>query len=114
MIDGSVLAKRRDETNRESYQERKQQRDGVGVLAVGALTGRAAGDPVGQMTQAEQVAFTGTCPQTEVEGRWGDYSDLTVDPSDDCTFFYTNEYLKADGTFNWSTQIASFKLAGCR
>ena len=43
-------------------------------------TGRAAGDPLGQMTQAEQVAYTGTGPQTEAEGRWGDYSDLTVDP----------------------------------
>ena len=45
------------------------------------------------MTQAEQVAYTGTGPQTEAEGRWGDYSDLTVDPSDDCTFWYTQEYL---------------------
>ena len=44
-------------------------------------TGRNAGDPLGQMTQAEQVAYTGTGPQTEAEGRWGDYSDLTVDPS---------------------------------
>jgi len=79
-------------------------------------TGRAAGDPVGQMTQAEQVAFTGTGPQTEVEGRWGDYSDLTVDPSDDCTFWYTQEYLAEDtiviGT--WRTRIVSFKFPGCR
>ena len=59
-------------------------------------TGRAAGDPLGQMTQAEQVAYTGTGPQTEAEGRWGDYSDLTVDPSDDCTFWYTQEYLGQD------------------
>jgi hypothetical protein len=34
-------------------------------------TGPAAGDPLGQMTQAAQVAYTGTGPQTEVEGRWG-------------------------------------------
>jgi hypothetical protein len=45
--------------------------------------------------------------------RWGDYSAMSIDPVDDCTFFYTNEYLKATGTFNWSTQIASFKVAGC-
>jgi len=79
-------------------------------------TGRAAGDPVGQMTQAEQVAFTGTGPQTEAEGRWGDYSDLTVDPSDDCTFWYTQEYLAEDtiviGT--WRTRVVSFKFPGCR
>jgi hypothetical protein len=46
-------------------------------------TGRAASDPPGQLAQAEKVAFTGTGPQTEVEGRWGDYT----------TFFYTTEYL---------------------
>ena len=38
---------------------------------------------------------------------------MTVDPTDDCTFFYTNEYLKANGTFNWSTRIASFKFPSC-
>jgi hypothetical protein len=79
-------------------------------------TGRAAGDPPGQMTQAEQVAYTGTGPQTEAEGRWGDYSDLTVDPSDDCTFWYTQEYLATDtlviGT--WRTRVVSFKFPGCK
>jgi len=38
---------------------------------------------------------------------------MSVDPVDDCTFFYTSEYLKANGTFNWSTRIASFKLPNC-
>jgi hypothetical protein len=79
-------------------------------------TGRAAGDPLGEMTQAEQVAYTGTGPQTEAEGRWGDYSDLTVDPSDGCTFWYTQEYLGQDllliGT--WRTRVVSFKFPGCR
>jgi hypothetical protein len=79
-------------------------------------TGRAAGDPLGQMTQAEQVAYTGTGPQTEVEGRWGDYSDLTVDPSDDCTFWYTQEYLAEDAVVigTWRTRIVSFKFPSCR
>jgi hypothetical protein len=79
-------------------------------------TGRAAGDPLGQMTQAEQVAYTGTGPQTEVEGRWGDYSDLTVDPSDDCTFWYTQEYLATDTVVlgTWRTRVVSFKFPGCR
>jgi hypothetical protein len=79
-------------------------------------TGRKAGDPLGQMTQTEQVAYTGTGPQTEVEGRWGDYSDLTVDPSDDCTFWYTQEYLAEDivaiGT--WRTRVVSFTFPGCK
>jgi hypothetical protein len=38
---------------------------------------------------------------------------MTVDPVDDCTFWYTTEYLKSSGTFNWSTWITSFKLTGC-
>src|SRR6266481_2018808 len=38
---------------------------------------------------------------------------MTIDPGDDCTFFYTNEFLKACGSFNWSTQIASFKFPSC-
>jgi hypothetical protein len=46
--------------------------------------------------------------------RWGDYSAISVDPVDDCTCIYTNEYLKASGTFNWSTRIASFKFTGCQ
>jgi hypothetical protein len=38
---------------------------------------------------------------------------MSIDPVDDCTFFYTNEYLQANGVFNWSTRIASFKFPGC-
>jgi len=79
-------------------------------------TGRTAADPLGQLAQAEKVAFTGTGPQTEVEGRWGDYSDLTVDPTNDCTFFYTTEYLADDvvviGT--WRTRVVSFRFPGCK
>jgi hypothetical protein len=79
-------------------------------------TGRAAGDPLGQFTQAEQVGYTGTGPQTEVEGRWGDYSDLTVDPSDDCTFWYTQEYLGQDALVigTWRTRVVSFKFPSCK
>jgi hypothetical protein len=46
--------------------------------------------------------------------RWGDYSGLTVDPADDCTFWYTGEYQKNSGIFNWHTRIASFKLKTCK
>jgi len=78
-------------------------------------TGRAAGDTLGVMTQAEQVGYTGTGPQTEAEGRWGDYSDLTVDPGDDCTFWYTQEYLADDALVigTWRTRVVSFKFPGC-
>ena len=63
---------------------------------------------------AEQIILNGTGAQTGTLHRWGDYSALTLDPTDDCTFFYTTEYQKANGSFNWSTRIASFKLAGCQ
>ena len=80
-------------------------------------TGRAAADPPGEMTQAEQVAYTGSGPQTEAEGRWGDYSALTVDPVDDCTFWYTQQYLGppflALGSL-WRTRIVSFTFPGCK
>jgi hypothetical protein len=33
---------------------------------------------------------------------------------DDCTFYFTSEYLKATGAFNWSTRINSFRFPGCQ
>lgn len=62
---------------------------------------------------SEQLLFAGTGSQTRSLNRWGDYSAMTVDPADDCTFWYTNEYLLGSGTFNWHTRIASFKVNGC-
>jgi hypothetical protein len=45
--------------------------------------------------------------------RWGDYSTLSIDPTDDCTFWFTSEYLEETGAFNWRTRISSFRLPGC-
>ena len=75
-------------------------------------TGRLATDTLSTM-QAENTLKTGAGAETTGLTRWGDYSAMTVDPSDDCTFWYTNEYEKASGTFNWSTWIGSFKFSGC-
>jgi len=75
-------------------------------------TGRSVTDPLGTL-QAENTIKAGGGSQLPNLSRWGDYSAMTVDPVDDCTFWYTSEYLKASGTFNWSTQIASFKFPGC-
>lgn len=74
---------------------------------------RAPTDPAGTLG-AEISIKEGAGSQLSNLNRWGDYSAMSIDPADDCTFFYTNEYLKANGTFNWSTQIASFKVAGCQ
>ena len=75
-------------------------------------TGRVATDALGTM-QTENSILAGGGSQLSNLSRWGDYSAMTVDPVDDCTFWYTTEYLKSNGTFNWSTQIASFKMPGC-
>jgi hypothetical protein len=55
----------------------------------------------------------GTGVQKSTSDRWGDYATISVDPADDCTFWYTNEYIKTTGSFNWSTRITSFKFPGC-
>jgi hypothetical protein len=74
---------------------------------------RAATDPLNTLSSETNV-FTGTGSQTQNLARWGDYSTLSVDPSDDCTMWFTNEYLATNGTWNWHTRINSFKLAGCQ
>ena len=80
-------------------------------------TGRLAGDPLGQMTLGEGTIVDGSGVQTTTNSRWGDYTDLTVDPVDDCTFWYVNEYYtaasQATSAAGWLTRIASFKLPGC-
>src|SRR6185503_10273593 len=44
---------------------------------------------------------------------WGDYSSMNIDPVDDCTFWYTQEYMGATGSFNWRTRIGTFKFGNC-
>lgn len=75
--------------------------------------GRLAGDPLGALTQGEAVLKKGRGSQTHPSSRWGDYSALAIDPSDDCTFWYTNEYYAAVTSFNWQTWIGKFKFPGC-
>ncbi|HLQ52571.1 MAG TPA: choice-of-anchor D domain-containing protein, partial [Terriglobales bacterium] len=77
-----------------------------------AIAARSPSDSLGTLG-SEQVMFSGAGSQTPTLSRWGDYSAMTVDPEDDCTFWYTNEYIPADGTFNWRTRIVSFSLSGC-
>lgn len=48
---------------------------------------------------------------------WGNVSSMTVDPVDNCTFWYVNRYYAANQTgttINWNTQIAHFKITGCQ
>jgi hypothetical protein len=73
--------------------------------------GRLVGDTLGQLAQGETTLIAGTGSQTSYN-RWGDYSGMTVDPVDGCTFWYTTEYYETTGT-NWQTRIGSFKFPGC-
>jgi len=75
-------------------------------------TGQVPSDPPNTL-QAETSIIEGTGSQLPNLNRWGDYSGMSVDPVDDCTFWYTNEYLQTNGTFNWSTRIATFKFPSC-
>ncbi len=75
--------------------------------------GRLATDPLNSLAQGEATLFSGTGSQTGTGNRWGDYSALTIDPVDDCTFWYTQEYYATTGSFNWRTRIGSFKFTQC-
>ena len=92
--------------------------NGVDVFPGIRYTGRLAGDPLGQMTLGEGTIIDGTGVQTTLNSRWGDYTDITVDPTDDCTFWYVNEYYTLAGqqssTAGWQTRIGTFKLPGCQ
>ena len=77
-------------------------------------TGRLATDPAGQMTQGEGTIINGAGVQTGRNlSRWGDYSSMSIDPVDGCTFWYATEYIPANGSFNWRTRIGTFQLPGC-
>ena len=68
---------------------------------------RSASDATGTL-QGEVTLVAGTASQTS-SNRWGDYSSMNVDPSDDVTFWYTNEYLTNSGQ-GWQTRIGKFVI----
>ena len=76
-------------------------------------TGRLVNDPLNTLPQGEAHLFDGTGAQTDTVNRWGDYSAMTVDPVDDCTFWYTSEYYATTSSFNWRTRIGNFKFDTC-
>jgi uncharacterized repeat protein (TIGR01451 family) len=101
--------------------------DGAGNIALGFsmggatkypsihYTGRLAGAIAGPglMTETEAVIIDGAGSQTHTASRWGDYSTMSVDPVDDCTFWYTHEYYPSTTSASWHTRIASFKFPSC-
>lgn len=73
----------------------------------------ASTDPLNTM-QPEASIFGGSGSQLRTLNRWGDYSSLSVDPTDDCTMYFTTEYLASSGTFNWHTRVGKLKAANCQ
>jgi len=85
----------------------------AGVYPSVRATGRLAGDAPGIMTTGELAIAAGQGHQTHSSGRWGDYSTMSVDPVDDCTFWYTQEYYGTKGEAPWQTRIGAFRLRDC-
>ena len=77
------------------------------------------GKPANQTTNAlgEGSLIFGTGVQTAFAFRWGDYTAMNVDATDDCTFWLTNEYYTLESQqqspFSWLTRIGKFKFDGC-
>jgi hypothetical protein len=102
--------------------------NGVDVYPGIRYTGRLSSSPFGQMDLGEAVMMAGTGVQTTTNSRWGDYTSMNIDPVDDCTFWYVNEYYEVSGlplplpppplpppgtTAPWQTRIGKFKIPGC-
>ena len=76
------------------------------------FTGRVPRDPAGAM-ESEMSILEGTGSQTSGLSRWGDYTAVQVDPTDDCTFWYVDQYQQVSGAFNWNTHIGSWAFSAC-
>ena len=94
---------------------------GAGQYPSLVYAGRVPSDAAGTL-ESEVTLLAGTGSQSSSGvcaggcDRWGDYSSLTVDPTDDCTFWFTESYIKTTGQnqgFNWSTAIGNFIFPGC-
>jgi hypothetical protein len=99
--------------------------DRTGAIAVGysassssvapsiRIASRLSNDTLGKLGQ-ENILLPGGGSQSGSNlSRWGDYASMSVDPVDDCTLWFTTEYLTATGAFNWSTRIMQVKTGAC-
>lgn len=73
---------------------------------------RLASDPLGTL-QSEVTLIAGGGVQTSGFNRWGDYSAMSIDPADECTFWYTGEYYAATSAGSWTTRVGAFKIPSC-
>ena len=75
-------------------------------------TGRVPGDPLNAL-ETEAAIYYGSGSQSS-GARWGDYTSMSLGPTDDCTLWYTGEYMAASGTLDWATRLYSFKFSSCQ
>jgi hypothetical protein len=76
-------------------------------------TGRMRSEPLGRL-EPEAVLVNGGGVQVDTFNRWGDYSAMTIDPNGDCNFWYTQQYIRTTGSFNWNTRIGAFRFSNCK
>ena len=74
-------------------------------------TGRFPNSPLGTMPAGEGTIIAGTGSQTAGGSRWGDYTSLTVDPTDDLTFWHVNQWVPTTSGAGWQIRIGSFKVS---
>lgn len=87
--------------------------DATSVFPGIRYTGRLVTDPLGTMAQGEGTLIDGGGVQTTTNNRWGDYSSMNIDPTDDCTFWYTTEYYPTTSSTGWNTRIGSVTFPEC-
>ena len=69
-------------------------------------------DPPGNLAQGEAIMTNGGGAQTHALGRWGDYTYISIDPSNGMDFWHVNEYYTATSPVSWSTRIGKFNFDG--
>jgi hypothetical protein len=77
---------------------------------------RAASWSLVNQTKPHEINIQTGGGDSEDSVRWGDYTSMTVDPVNECTFWYVNEYLQSNqtnGAITWDTRIANFSISGC-
>jgi hypothetical protein len=80
------------------------------------ISGRTLADADGTLRDEQACTPATTGSQTgsfSGRGRWGDYTSMSVDPTDDCTFWFTGEFYPTTSTNQWSTRICAFKFNEC-
>lgn len=83
-----------------------------GIFPSVRYTTRKHSDPANTLRD-EEICVDGGGSQTSTSGRWGDYSSLSVDPDDECTFWASVEYQPTTANANWNNRVCSFKMPGC-